>query len=91
MNKSDVIKAISDKTNITEAECRRVAEAFIEAIADALKGGDTVTFAGFGHFRAKQRASKEGLHPKTGERIKIDGRCVPTFKASKTFVAVMNK
>ena len=91
MNKSDVIKVISDKTNITEADCRRVSEAFIETIAEALKAGDTVTFAGFGHFRAKQRAAKEGLHPKTGERIKIDGRCVPTFKASKTFVGVMNK
>ena len=91
MNKSDVIKIISDKTNITEADCRRVSEAFIETIAEALKGGDTVTFAGFGHFRAKERAPKEGLHPKTGERIKIAERCVPTFKASKTFVAVMNK
>ena len=68
MNKSDVIKAISDKTNITEADCRRVAEAFIEAIADALKGGDTVTFAGFGHFRAKQRASKEGIRSMTATR-----------------------
>ena len=91
MNKSDVIKVISDKTNITEADCRRVSEAFIETIAQALRAGDTITFAGFGCFKAKQRASKEGLHPKTGERIKISGRCVPTFKASKTFVNLMNR
>ena len=37
MNKSDVIKVISDKTNITEADCKRVSEAFIEAIAEELK------------------------------------------------------
>ena len=75
MNKSDIIKVISNKTNITEADCRRVSEAFIEAIAEALKDGDTVTFAGFGHFRAKQRAPKEGLHPKTGETESIAIRC----------------
>lgn len=90
MNKSDIIKIISDKTGITEADCRRVSEAFIEAISDCLKTGDDVTFAGFGCFKAKQRAPKEGLHPKTGLRIKIAGRTVPTFKASKTFVATMN-
>lgn len=91
MNKSDIIKNISNTTKITEADCRRVSEAFIETIADALKKGESVTFAGFGCFKAKQRAAKEGLHPKTGKRISIAARLVPTFKASKTFVGVMNE
>lgn len=91
MNKSDLIKKVSAELAMPEEACRKVFDAAICTIASEMEAGESVTISGFGSFKAKDRAGKKGLHPKTGEVINIPARKVPTFKASKTFVADLNK
>ncbi len=90
MNKSDLIKKISADLAMPEEACRKVFDAAINTIASEMGAGESVTISGFGCFKAKERAGKKGLHPKTGAAINIPARKVPTFKASKTFVAELN-
>ncbi len=91
MNKSDLIKKISADLAMTEEVCRKVFDAAVDEVAAQMKAGESVTISGFGCFKAKSRAGKKGLHPKTGDVITIPARTVPTFKASKTFVAELNE
>ena len=56
-------------------------EAVLDGITDSLRGGDSVTFTGFGKFSVAERGPRQGVNPRTGERITIAGGRVPKFSA----------
>jgi DNA-binding protein HU-beta len=56
-------------------------EAVLDGIADSLRGGDSVNFTGFGKFSVAERGPRQGVNPRTGERITIAGGRVPKFSA----------
>ena len=56
-------------------------DAVLDAITAALAGGDEVSFTGFGKFHVAERGPRQGVNPRTGERITIPGGKVPKFSA----------
>jgi len=58
-----------------------VVEAVLDGIADALAAGGSVNFTGFGKFSVAERGPRQGVNPRTGERITIAGGRVPKFSA----------
>jgi DNA-binding protein HU-beta len=56
-------------------------EAVLDGIADSLRSGDSVNFTGFGKFSVAERGPRQGVNPRTGERITIAGGRVPKFSA----------
>jgi DNA-binding protein HU-beta len=56
-------------------------EAVLDAISDTLAGGGDVNFTGFGKFSVAERGPRQGVNPRTGERITIAGGRVPKFSA----------
>jgi DNA-binding protein HU-beta len=83
MNKSDLIEAVAEAADISKAAAGRAVDAMTATIADALKGGETVSLIGFGTFAVKERAARTGRNPKTGETIAIGASKSPAFKAGK--------
>jgi DNA-binding protein HU-beta len=83
MNKSDLIEVVAATADISKAAAGRAVEGMTDAIAGALKGGDTVSLIGFGTFAVKERAARTGRNPKTGASIEIAASKTPTFKAGK--------
>jgi DNA-binding protein HU-beta len=55
--------------------------AVIDAIAEALERGEDVNLTGFGKFHVTERAPRQGVNPRTGERISIAGGRSPRFSA----------
>ena len=55
-----------------------------DAISSNLANGVAVDIAGFGKFEVKERAAREGVNPKTKEKIQIAATKVPSFKAKKS-------
>ena len=53
----------------------------LDAITDALSAGGEVSFTGFGKFHVAERGPRQGVNPRTGERITIPGGKVPRFSA----------
>ena len=53
----------------------------LDTISDALARGEDVNFTGFGKFRVAERGPRQGVNPRTGERITIPGGRVPRFSA----------
>jgi len=56
-------------------------DAVLETIAGALSNGEEVAFTGFGKFHVAERGPRQGVNPRTGERITIPGGKVPRFSA----------
>jgi len=83
MNKPELIAAIATNANISKTDAGRALDGFIEAVAQTLKKGDTVSLVGFGTFSVKERAARKGRNPKTGQEIDIAASRVPDFKAGK--------
>ena len=81
MNKTELVKKIAEKAEISQAQAKSVLEATLESVKEALKGGESVQLIGFGTFSVAERAARTGKNPRTGEQIKIAAKKVAKFKA----------
>jgi len=78
--KGDLVEAIYNSGDGTKAEVGRSVSAVLDGIAQALEDDGEVRLAGFGTFKVKERAARNGRNPHTGEAIKIAARNAVTFK-----------
>ena len=83
MNKTELINAVADKTQLSKKDAEAAITATVEAIAEALTREEKVQLVGFGSFEVKARAERVGRNPKTKETIKIPASKTPVFKAGK--------
>ena len=90
MNKSELIASVADKSGLSKADATRAVDGIVEAIEDALRGGDSVSLVGFGTFQVKDRAARTGRNPQTGGTINIPAAKVPSFKAGKSLKDAVN-
>lgn len=80
MTKSDFVDKIAGKFESKKAAADAV-DAILGGIEDTLAGGGDVSFTGFGKFSVAERGPRQGVNPRTGERITIAGGKVPKFSA----------
>ena len=90
MNKSELINAISESSDLTKADSGRALDATIASITESLKNGEPVTLIGFGTFEVRDRAARTGRNPRTGESIQIKASKNPAFKAGKALKDAVN-
>ncbi|MGH8539466.1 MAG: HU family DNA-binding protein [Stenotrophobium sp.] len=83
MNKTELINAVADKTDLSKVDAGRAVDAFFEVVGKALKKKDKVSLVGFGTFLVRERAARTGRNPKTGAPLKIKASKTPAFKAGK--------
>ena len=83
MTKEGVIDAIVSAINCTKKDATIALETIIDTITKSLKKREDVTLTGFGTFTVKKRAARQGVNPKTGEKISIPAMTVPKFKPGK--------
>ena len=90
MNKSQLIDKIAAGADISKAAAGRSLDAFIDAVTEALKEGDSVALVGFGTFAVRERAARSGRNPQTGETIQIASAKIPSFKPGKALEDSVN-
>ena len=89
MNKSELIKAIAEKSGLTQKDADAALNGFIDTVKETLAKGEDVTLVGFGSFDIQERAARTGRNPSTGEEIQISASKSPRFKAGKAFKDVI--
>jgi DNA-binding protein HU-beta len=82
-SKSEFEALVAEKASGTKAEAHKYVDAFLAAVTDIVKNGDSVSFTGFGKFEVVERAARDGRNPKTGEPMKIAASKSPKFSAGK--------
>ncbi|MFA6917184.1 MAG: integration host factor subunit beta [Parachlamydiales bacterium] len=55
----------------------------LDAVVAALERGDRTEIRGFGSFDLNYRPPRIGRNPKSGEKVMVDAKHVPHFKAGK--------
>ncbi len=84
MKKQDLVEVVMKSGGI---EVKKQAAAVIDAIFDTITKtmvkGEEVAIAGFGTFKVAKRAAREGINPRTGEKIQIAASVKPKFRAAK--------
>lgn len=83
MNKSELIAAVSERTDMTKKEATNAVNAVLDIISETLAKGESVQLIGFGNFEVRERAARKGRNPQTGEEIIIAASKAPAFKAGK--------
>ena len=90
MNKSELIEAVAEGTDISKAAATRAVDTMISSVINTLAKGEQVAIAGFGSFVVRERAARTGRNPRTGEEIQIKASKNPAFKAGKAFKDAVN-
>ena len=91
MNKTELVAAIAEKTELTKKDSEKALKAFIDVVTEELKKGEKVQLVGFGTFEVAKKNTRTGKNPQTGKAIKIPACKAPKFKAGKALKETVNK
>ena len=90
MNKTELIAAIAEKTELSKKDAEKALKAFTDVVAEELKKGEKIQLVGFGTFEVSERAARTGRNPQTGAEMKIAASKAPKFKAGKALKDSVN-
>jgi DNA-binding protein HU-beta len=90
MKKSDLVAVVAQKTGLSKKDVTAVIDASIEAIEEALKKGEKVSFIGFGSFEVVKRAPRVARVPGTNKEVKIPASKSVKFKVGKKLKDAVN-
>lgn len=90
MNKTELVSSIAEKAGLSKADSKKALDACVEAIVEALKGGDKVSLVGFGTFAVSERPARQGINPLTKAPITIAAKKVVKFKAGADLENAVN-
>ncbi|MCM8792158.1 MAG: integration host factor subunit beta [Candidatus Omnitrophica bacterium] len=80
MTKKDLVLKISDETRIKQIDVKKVIQKTFDYIISALQNGEKIELRNFGVFKIKQRKSRTGRNPRTGQIVPVPPRRVVVFK-----------
>ena len=89
MNKNELITQMADSSDISKEAAGHALDAFIAAVTDTMKKGESLALIGFGTFSVSERAAREGRNPQTGNTINIPAKKVVKFKVGKMLADIV--
>ncbi len=90
MNKSELVAAIAEKSELSKKDAEKALKAFSDVVSEELAKGGKVQLVGFGTFEVSERAAREGRNPHTNEPMTIAASKTPKFKAGKALKDLVN-
>lgn len=91
MTKADLVEKIATRATLSKKDSETVVNTVFQCIIDSLAQGDKVELRGFGSFRTRERRSRVGRNPKTGDRVDVPEKKVPFFKPGKNLKRLINE
>ncbi|MBF0407187.1 MAG: HU family DNA-binding protein [Candidatus Riflebacteria bacterium] len=90
MKKLELVREISRKTQLTQAQASEALETTLEIIKGTLSKKEEVKLVGFGSFKVATRKERTGVNPRTKEPIQIPATEVAKFVPGKELREVVN-
>ena len=79
LTRANFAESLYEEVGIDRREAKAMVELFFEEIKASLEQGKAVKISGFGNFELRDKTSRPGRNPKTGEEVPITARRVVTF------------
>ncbi|HCY13485.1 MAG TPA: integration host factor subunit alpha [Gammaproteobacteria bacterium] len=83
VTKADLANTLYEQLGLNKREAKEFIELFFEQIREALEKGESVKLSGFGGFSVRDKRSRPGRNPKTGQAVAVSARRVVTYRASQ--------
>lgn len=90
MTKADIVEALYEKIGFSKKEAADLVELVFDSLKNTLASGNKIKISGFGNFVVREKRSRIGRNPQTGESIEISARRVLTFRPSQVLRAEVN-
>ena len=90
MNKTDLVVAIAEKSDLPKTEVESVVEEFLQLIEKEIIKGEEVKLSNFGVFYKKERLARKGTNPSDGSPIVIPANNTVGFRPSKLMKEKLN-
>ncbi len=85
-----VLKVAEQNPHLYQKDVENIVSAILNEITAALVSGKRVELRGFGAFSVKTREPRIARNPRTGAKVEVDSKVVPSFKQSKEMKARLN-
>ena len=83
VGRAQLIRLIAEDIGCSQKESGDHLDSLIKHITNTLGTGGEVRLANFATFLTKERSAREGRNPRTGEKIHIAAKRVPSIRAGK--------
>ena len=91
MTKADIIENVYESVGgFSKKDASQIVEAVFDIIKDTLARGEKIKLSGFGNLVVRDKNSRIGRNPQTGDEITISARRVLTFKPSQVLKNALN-
>ena len=90
VNKAHLIDHLHRNHDLSREESFDTIESLLEIIKKTLVSGENLLISRFGKFIVKEKKSRRGRNPETGNDLILDARRVVIFKCSKNLREKLN-
>jgi integration host factor subunit alpha len=91
LTKADLTQKVYERhESMTKQQAVEAVEAFLRLSKNSLISGSDLLLSGFGKFNVRDKNSRRGRNPKTGDELILESRRVVTFKPSGILRNIIN-
>lgn len=83
LTKADIVERVYKEAGFSKKEAASLIDLIFKIIKDTLAKGEKVKISGFGNFSIRDKATRIGRNPQTGQAMEISARRVLTFRPSQ--------
>ena len=91
LTKSHIIDSIYNNCGFSKKRSTDHLESVLKLIKKTLESGEDVMISGFGKFCVKDKSTRRGRNPATGNDLILDARRVVVFQCSPVLKAKVNR
>ena len=91
LTKSELVHYLAQRSGLTKVETETIVDGLLGTVQEALMMGKKVELRGFGTFQVRVRQPREARNPATQEKLLLERRWVPVFKASKSLRTAVDR
>ena len=83
VTKADIVERVYKEAGFSKKEAADLVDLIFKVIKETLSRGEKVKISGFGNFSIRDKSTRMGRNPQTGDAMPISARRVLTFKPSQ--------
>lgn len=91
MTKAELVDEVASVVQLTKKQAETIVNIVFDSIVESLRNGQKIELRGFGSFRLRNRKSRTGRNPKTGEKVEVPSKKIPYFKPGKELKELINR
>ncbi len=91
MTKADIVESVYERVGFSKRDAGELVELVFSTVKETLERGENVKISGFGNFQPRDKRSRPGRNPQSGQPIEITARRIVKFVASQVLKAELNE